>query len=112
MLFSQKRRLILRVFGGLGNQQFQYAYAKSLADKYNRQLILDTSNFLKFYHPIRSQGYYYPYKLDLFLPQQLKTGFMCQQFVGLINFRPIIQKIYKYFQDLPFFRSNVGSALL
>ena len=44
-----KGKIILRVFSGLGNQQFQYAFAKTLSLKYNKELIIDNSNFLKRY---------------------------------------------------------------
>ena len=36
------RRVIARLFGGLGNQLFIYAAARSLAEKYNAALFLDT----------------------------------------------------------------------
>ena len=94
-MFFRKRRLILRVFAGLGNQQFQYAYAKALAIKFNRELILDTSYFLRRYHPIKSQGYLYPYKLDFFNLNEKKTPFFLRELIGIINFRPITQKIYE-----------------
>ena len=56
-------KIYLRIFAGLGNQQFQYAFAKALSLKYNKELILDSSYFLERYHPIKAQGYLYPYKL-------------------------------------------------
>ncbi|EFB2811560.1 alpha-1,2-fucosyltransferase, partial [Escherichia coli] len=34
---------IVRLTGGLGNQMFQYALARSLAKKYNARLKLDIS---------------------------------------------------------------------
>ncbi len=37
--------LIFRLFGGLGNQMFQYAFGRYLSIKYNTDLILDTSFF-------------------------------------------------------------------
>lgn len=37
--------IILRIKGGLGNQMFQYAFCRSLADKYNQQIWIDFSEF-------------------------------------------------------------------
>jgi hypothetical protein len=39
--------VIVQLTGGLGNQMFQYAAAKSLASKKNTQLILDISSFYR-----------------------------------------------------------------
>jgi len=102
-LFFKKRRLILRVFAGLGNQQFQYAYAKSMALKTKRKLILDASYFLPRYHPIKHQGFFYPYKLDLFGVKEKKTGILTRELVGLMNRHPLIQKLYLKIQTLPIF---------
>lgn len=99
-MFFKKKRLILRVFAGLGNQQFQYAYAKTLAIKFNRRLILDTSYFLRRYHPIKSQGYLYPYKLDHFYLSEKKTSWFLREMIGIINFRPIMQASYKKIQSI------------
>lgn len=37
--------IVVKLLGGLGNQMFQYAAAKSLAVKKNAELLLDTSSF-------------------------------------------------------------------
>lgn len=37
--------IILRLNGGLGNQMFQYAFCKNLAEKYNQQIWVDYSQF-------------------------------------------------------------------
>lgn len=37
--------IIVKLFGGLGNQMFQYAFARSLASHYKTELKLDTSAF-------------------------------------------------------------------
>ena len=37
--------IIIRVFGGLGNQLWQYALGRSLSLKYKKDLVLDLSFF-------------------------------------------------------------------
>ena len=103
-MFFRRRKLILRVFAGLGNQQFQYAYAKILAIKFNRELVLDTSYFLKRYHPIKRQGYFYPYKLGYFDLNEKKTSWLSREIIGIINYRSIIQRLYKNIQSHPILR--------
>ena len=36
-----KRKIYLQISGGLGNQLFQYAFAKNLSIKLNAKLIID-----------------------------------------------------------------------
>jgi hypothetical protein len=88
-------KIYLRVFAGLGNQQFQYAFAKSIALKYNKQLILDCSYYLHRYHPVKEQGYPYPYKLDHFAIPEIKTDGFLRDIIGIINLRGISRRIYK-----------------
>jgi len=40
--------IVVRLFGGLGNQMFQYAMARSLADRYDVPLKLDVSGFVNY----------------------------------------------------------------
>ncbi|MCB0506791.1 MAG: alpha-1,2-fucosyltransferase [Bacteroidetes bacterium] len=51
--------------GGLGNQMFQYAFAKTLAVKHNTQLFLNTQ-FLESKLPIKSMATQLQYELDIF----------------------------------------------
>ena len=39
-----RNKIICKLIGGLGNQLFQYAFAKNLARKYNLELRFDISN--------------------------------------------------------------------
>lgn len=94
-------KIYLRVFAGLGNQQFQYAFAKSLALKYNKELILDNSYFLARYHPIKAQGFIYPYKLELYDIFEKSTNIFQRELVGLINRFSKGQKLYQFIQKLP-----------
>lgn len=50
--------IIIKIFGGLGNQMFQYAFGKYLSDKYNKQLILDIEDF-KFYKLRKFELHYF-----------------------------------------------------
>lgn len=47
-MLKNENKLYLRLIGGLGNQLFAYAYARSLAEKTGRKLVLDlTTGFIK-----------------------------------------------------------------
>ena len=97
------RYLLVHLFGGLGNQQFQYAVAKLLAKKYDRILILDTSYFLKRYHPVKGQGGYFSYGLTYFsVPEQSLKGVL-RELCGVVNARHRTQVAYKKLTNLPFF---------
>lgn len=96
-------KIYLRVFAGLGNQQFQYAYAKALAVKYRKELILDISYFKPRFHPVRSQGYLYPYKLKHFNVPERNTGRLNREMIGIINMYGKFQKLYQTIQKMPLF---------
>tara|TARA_Y100000992_G_C21249501_1_gene485080 strand:+ start:174 stop:1100 length:927 start_codon:yes stop_codon:yes gene_type:complete len=42
---NKKKYIIVRIFGGMGNQLWQYAFARSLSIKFKKKLILDISFF-------------------------------------------------------------------
>lgn len=42
---TKEKKIIIRLSGGLGNQMFQYALGRNLAEKNNAALILDISSF-------------------------------------------------------------------
>lgn len=52
------KRALVRIFGGIGNQMFQYAMAKALAERHRLELFLDTS--------LAVEAKTRPYRLDLF----------------------------------------------
>lgn len=45
VVFGLKKMIIVKLQGGLGNQMFQYAFARKLAYKHNVPLLLDKSSF-------------------------------------------------------------------
>ena len=64
--FVSVRLIIIKIFGGLGNQMFQYAFGKALSLKYNRKLFIDKSYFDEENYPYDLHPDHYPYKLDLY----------------------------------------------
>ena len=42
---KKEKYIIVRIFGGMGNQIWQYAFARSLSIKYKKKLVLDISFF-------------------------------------------------------------------
>lgn len=98
---NKSGKIVLRVFAGLGNQQFQYAFAKALSLKYNKELVLDDAYFLPRYHPIKAQGFYYPYKLKEFPLKEKYTNWINRELIGILCFRNKIQTLYQFMQKLP-----------
>ena len=97
-------KIVLRVFAGLGNQQFQYAFVKALSLKYNKELIIDNSYFLKRYFPIgQFNGVVYPYKLKEYtlIEHERHTNVISREFMGMLNRYSRIQKLYQAIQSLP-----------
>jgi hypothetical protein len=63
---NSKKKAIVRVFGGLGNQLFIYAFARSIALKYNIPVFLETrTGFMKDPYKRKYRLKYYKIKLPL-----------------------------------------------
>lgn len=62
----KKSTVITKIYGGLGNQLFKYAAAKSLSIDINAKLVIDKTYFDFRYFPYKYYGYYYPYRLGKF----------------------------------------------
>jgi len=60
--------------GGLGNQMFQYAAARSLADASGENLTLDIRDLKAPLLPRKNRGIFRPYRLDVFRPRAVLAG--------------------------------------
>lgn len=58
--------IVTRIYGGLGNQLFQYSFARALSIKYNRKLFIDKSYYNRSYVRSDFQYGHRTYKLDLY----------------------------------------------
>jgi len=102
-----KGKIYLRIFGGLGNQQFQYAYSKALAKLLNRKLVLDTSYFNKLYFPKRKYGFYAPFELSNFnITETFTKGFL-YHLLGIFTQSGRLLKKYQLYRNKFFFSSNL-----
>lgn len=120
-----KSKCFLRIFAGLGNQQFQYAFAFALAAEKEISLEVDTSYYQFPFHPTKQQGFYCPYGLDAFNIHARKVGKLKSFLMGIFFYRkiffrifhPILQKFlnlkfitednYRYFGELEFENFNI-----
>ena len=102
-----KAKIYLRVFAGLGNQQFQYAYAKELSIRLDRELVLDGSYFNKIYYPLRKHGFYYPFKLaDYNIGEKITHGVL-HHFFGITTLSGRVRDLYRYFREKIFTSSRL-----
>lgn len=102
-----KGKIYLRIFGGLGNQQFQYAYSKALAKLLNRKLVLDASYFNKLYFPKRKYGFYAPFELSNFnITETFTKGFL-HHLLGVFAQSGRLLKKYQLYRNKFFFSSNL-----
>lgn len=56
--------IIIKMYGGLGNQLFKYAAAKSISLDFSQQLQIDKTYFQMDKFPCKHYGFYYPFKLS------------------------------------------------
>jgi len=73
--------IIIKAYGGLGNQMFQYAFGRALSLKYNREMFIDKSYFNKENYPFHTHPYY-PYKLDIY---NIENDFVSPNISKFIN---------------------------
>jgi hypothetical protein len=98
--------IIIKIFGGLGNQMFQYSFGKALSIMLKRKLIIDKSYFEPQNYPFDLHPYY-PYKLDLynikddFAPRMISTY---QNIIQKKNIYSYLNPLFlKYFENVPVF---------
>jgi hypothetical protein len=91
-----KLRIIMAIKGGLGNQVTQYILGYRIAKKNNRCLVIDKSYYNRLFHPIKEQGFLYPFKLANFFKINKYTNFFISIFIGVISKRPRLKKIYNW----------------
>lgn len=94
-----KKKIYLYLCGGLGNQLFQYAFAKNLAIKNNAKLILDTAT-----------GFYSDYRWhNKFLLNKFNIkNFISKKFV----FTFFLYRIYKFFFIKKIFNNIFGKIII
>jgi hypothetical protein len=97
--------IIVRLFGGLGNQMFQYAAGRSLAMKHNTDLILDVSEFDR--HKLRKYSLF-PFtiaenfvsardRIRIVNPNRKIRTLIWGNFLKLLRIEPIILKKEPHF---------------
>lgn len=98
---DKRGNLVVRINAGLGNQQFQYAFAKALSLKLNKQLLIDTSYFYARYHPVKNQGFLYPYRLSNFNVTEDQTTGLFKEYIGASTRYKKIQRLIVALQKIP-----------
>ena len=88
------KKLYLRLFGGLGNQQFQYAYGYSLSKQAGKELVIDDSYFLPvFQSTMHINGFFYPCKLKLLIgEQEFHNSRLTRYVFGILFYKKLITK--------------------
>ena len=95
--------IIVRIFGGLGNQLFQYAFAKSLCIKYNHKLSIDKSYFNNNYLQRKSNLSQRLFQLDNF-----NTNYdLCPNRISIIGRILSRKKLYYLSNHLNKYVSNI-----
>ncbi len=90
---ADKNVIIVRIFGGLGNQMFQFAVAKSLAENCGAILKLDINSYK---NPVKSET---PRQWELGIFQNIGEGFSSRGEVNTIvpQFKnPIARRLYRF----------------
>lgn len=86
---------MISIFGGLGNQMFQYACGKSVATKLGVELKLDVSHLID--RTLRKDFTYREYELDVFnIKEEIATPEEVRQYIpNLWNSNELIKQLFK-----------------
>lgn len=87
-VFKKKKKIIARVFGGIGNQLFIYASARRLAYVNNAELILDHISGFKYDHEYQRH-----YQLDNFNIESKKANYL-ERLEPCSKIRRYIKKLF------------------
>lgn len=102
--------IILRVWGGLGNQLFQYSFAYALSKKNSCEIILDKRFFEKDFLEKNKRFTPQKFHLNLFKLKKIykKKNYLNKKQISKINF---LQKkqINRLIRLFPFFYINIGN---
>jgi len=87
--------IMISIFGGLGNQMFQYACGKSVATKLGVELKLDVSHLID--RTLRKDFTYREYELDVFnIKEEIATPEEVRQYIpNLWNSNELIKQLFK-----------------
>lgn len=71
--------IIIKIFGGLGNQMFQFAFGKALSHKLGQKLLIDRTYYDKENYPFDLHSAYYPYLLNKYnISEEYASRFICK----------------------------------
>jgi hypothetical protein len=69
-------KVIVKLAGGIGNQLFQYVFAKGITNKFNAQLLVDVSSF-------ENYSYHHDFELKKLLPEiTIADSYQCTEKKG------------------------------
>lgn len=90
-------RVITRIFGGLGNQLFQYAAGRSLAAQHDGELLLDDSLLKQYRHGVTHRNY----ELDAF---DIRGRKLCHAEAISLQFR--VRRPFRYLYEFGLLNSS------
>lgn len=87
--------ITVKLMGGLGNQMFQYAAARQLAEQHNTDVQLDLTSLLD--RRSRTDHVFRNYDLHIFkISENFTVPFLLTKFIGSAQSTPLIYRLSKY----------------